>query len=152
LSKVQFRPLLKLVFLLLILPAINFLGADSVNARKIVNSDSSLCKSRDLITMIAFSTREYNVAICKDGSNSDYYYIGQDKQDTEQTIFLKVYERNNPYTGANPWLLKARNGEYTYQIAEFNPLSGNGYVSISVFKNGRRIYHEVTDTYVGSSE
>jgi hypothetical protein len=102
--------------------------------------------------MIAFSTREYIVAICKDGSNSDYYYVGQDKQGTEQTIFLKVYERNNPYRGANPWLLKARNGEYTYQIAEFNPLSGNGYVSISVFKNGSRIYHEVTDTYVGSSE
>ena len=150
--KTVFKPLLKIVILLLFLPAINFLGTDSVNARKIVNSDSSLCKSRDLFTLIAFSTREYNVAICKGESDSEYYYVGQDKQDIEQTIFLKVYERNNPYTGANPWLLKARDGEYTYQIAEFNPLSINGYVSISVFKNGSRIYHEVTDTYVGSSE
>jgi len=150
--KTVFKPLLKIVILLLILPAINFLDAGSVNAKKIVDRDSSLCKNRNLVTMIAFNTREYDVAICKDWRNSDYYYVGQNKQDIEQKIFLKVYEKNNPYRGANPWLLKARNGEYTYQVAEFNPLSGNSYVSISIFKNGSRIYHEVTDTYIRSSE
>lgn len=112
----------------------------------------NLCNQRDLVTMIALTTAEYYVAICKDGSNSDYYYAGQRRTNSSQNIFLPVVDKNNPYMGANPWLLKARSGTYTYQVAEFNPLSNNAYVSISVFENGNRIYHRITDSYFGSDE
>jgi hypothetical protein len=112
--------------------------------------ESILCENKG--TMLAFITPEYNVAICK-AYEDEYYYISQNKQDYSQ-IFLPITERNNPYDGANPWLLKAHNGEFTYQVAEFNPLSADSYVSISIFRNGNRIYHRnrISDNYITSGE
>jgi hypothetical protein len=107
--------------------------------------ESALCANQDLITILAFSTEEYNVAICKE-FESQYYYAGQEIG-TNNKIFLPISEINNPHEGANPWLIKAKNGQFTYQIAEFNPLEDQSYVSLSVFKNGNRIYHSITDVY-----
>lgn len=115
-----------------------------------VQGESILCKNKNRITMIAFSTSDYNIAICKDFGDA-YYYTGQHRRNNTQT-FLPITEINNPYTGANPWLLKAHNGEFTYQVAEFNPLSNGSYVSISVFRNGNRIYHRITDKYISAGE
>lgn len=117
---------------------------------KPVKGESILCRNKNLITMIAFSTNEYNIAICKEFGNA-YHYIGQDRRNNAQ-ISLPITERNNPYAGANPWLLKARNREFTYQVAEFNPFDKNTYVSISVFKNGNRIYHGMTDNFIRAEE
>ena len=117
---------------------------------KPVTGESILCENKGLFTMIALSTESHNVAICKEFGDA-YHYIGQSKQDNAQ-IFLPIREINNPYTGANPRLLKARNGEFTYQVAEFNPFNEGSYVSVSVFENGHRIYHHITDTYITAGE
>jgi|GEM_PF-7049344 len=118
-----------------------------------VSGESILCQNKNSLTMLGFSTREYNIAICKRNINNSsyYYYIGQNRKNNTQ-IFLPVIENNNPHNGANPWLLKASNGEFTYQVAHFNPLSENGSVSISIFKNGRRIYHRITKNFIASDE
>jgi hypothetical protein len=122
---------------------------ESAIARRIPG-ESVLCKNRNLTTMIALSTAEYNTAICKELGDA-YHYVSQNKRNLSQ-IFLPIVQKNNPYSGANPWLLKARQGAYTYQIAEFNPLRKNSYVSTSIFRNGERIYHQVTRTYLGANE
>jgi hypothetical protein len=117
-----------------------------------VSGESILCQNKNSLTMLGFSTREYNIGICKKNINdsSYYYYIGQNRNNKTQ-IFLPVTEQNNPYT-ENPWLLKASNGEFTYQVAHFNPLGTNQSVSISIFKNGRRIYHRITKNFISSDE
>jgi hypothetical protein len=118
---------------------------------KPLHGESILCNNKDLYTVIAFSTTEYNIAICKEFGDA-YHYIGQDRKNNRQ-IFLPITEKNNPHSGANPFLLKARNGEYTYQVAEFNwGEATGGYVSISVFQNGKRIYQRTTDVYISSEE
>jgi len=112
---------------------------------------ASLCRDRNLLALVALSTQKYNIAICKDGLEVTYYYAGQSKQNKNQTIFLPIAERNNPHdpeSPANPWLLKAHNQQYTYQVAEFNPLNASeAYLSFSIFENGKRIYHCVTDNF-----
>jgi hypothetical protein len=40
----------------------------------------------------------------------------------------------------------------TYQVAEFNPLTVNVYVFISIFKNGKRIYHRKVTHYIRADE
>lgn len=117
---------------------------------KPVSKESVLCVKRNLITMIAFRTKEYNVAICKEFGDA-YHFIAQEVK-TNNQIFLPIIEKNNPYTGSNPWLLKARNGQFTYQILEFNPLSNGSYVSLTIFKNGNRTYYHTTNTYIRSDE
>jgi hypothetical protein len=116
-----------------------------------ISRSSFLCDQKNLFTMIVFSTEEYNIAICKNGDNSDYFYAGQNKKTNAQT-FLLVNDKNDPYSGANPWVLKAVKGEYTYQVAEFNPLTVNGYVFISIFKNGKKIYHRKVTRYIRADE
>jgi hypothetical protein len=37
-------------------------------------------------------------------------------------------------------------------VANFNPLGKNGSVSISIFKNGRKIYHRATKNFISSDE
>jgi hypothetical protein len=114
-----------------------------------VSGESILCKNKNLLTAIAFSTSKYNIAICKEFGDA-YHYIGQNKRSNAQ-VFLPIKERNSRHR-ENPWLLKARNGEFTYQVAEFNPFRKNAYVSISVFKNGNRIYHDIANKFIGFEE
>lgn len=140
------KPLLCLPFVLISL----LLGRETALA-KTVSGDSALCKNRNLITMLAVSTQDDNIAICKEFGDA-YHYVSQSKRDKTQRLFLPIVERNNPYSGANPWLLKARKGSYTYQVAEFNPLSKRSYVSISIFKNGQRIQHQVIRSYIRADE
>lgn len=140
------KPLLCLPFALISL----LLGLETAVA-KTVSGDSALCKNRNLITMIAVSTENDNIAICKEFGDA-YHYVSQSKRDKTQRLFLPIVERNNPYSGANPWLLKARNGSYTHQVAEFNPLSKRSYVSVSVFKNGQRIQQDIIRSYVRATE
>ncbi|AFZ11632.1 hypothetical protein Cri9333_0700 [Crinalium epipsammum PCC 9333] len=115
-----------------------------------VQEESILCKNKKLLTMLAFSTSEYNIAICKE-SLGGFHYIHQNRKNKTQ-IFLPVIKKNDPYSGVNPWLLKASKGGFTYQVANFNPLGKNGSVSISIFKNGRKIYHRITKNFIRSDE
>ncbi|MBD1859989.1 MULTISPECIES: hypothetical protein [Leptolyngbya] len=140
------KPLLYVSFVLISV----LLGRETAVA-KTVTGDSALCKNRNLITMIAVSAEDHDIAICKEFGDA-YHYVSQSKQDKTQKLFLPIVERNNPYRGANPWLLKARNGSYTYQVAEFNPLSKRSYVSASIFKNGQRIYYQVIRSYIRADE
>ena len=141
----------RLITQLKLLPLLAFFFLiPSLNRTQAQTSDSFLCSERDLITLLGFATEEFHIAICKN-FNTDYYYVGQSRQDSNQEVVLPVSERNNPFMD-DPWILKARDGQYTYQVAEFNPLQVNGYVSISVFRNGERIYHRITDSYIRSDE
>lgn len=118
--------------------------AGTTEAEEIARN-SPLCEGKQMHTMVAFSTAQFDVAICKPHGDS-YVYIGQDRK-TKSRIDLPVTWRNNPHDGGNPWVLKAKNGEYTYQVAHFNSLGeGNQSASLSVFKNGTRVYHQVSKT------
>ncbi|MEP0873012.1 hypothetical protein NDA01_24800 [Trichocoleus desertorum AS-A10] len=131
------------------LSCVSIILSSSNALAKSVPGESILCKNKNLITAIAFSTSKYNIAICKEFGDA-YHYIGQDKRSNAQ-VFLPIEERNNRYR-ANPWLLKARNGKFTYQVAEFNPRRKNAYISISVFENGNRIYHDMANNFIGLEE
>lgn len=112
-----------------------------------IEGTSILCNNRNLFTMLAFSTEKFNIAICKH-TDGAYYYVGQNKRNNDK-IFLPISEVNNPYIDTH-WLLKAVNGQYTYQVFEVNAIDRDSYVTISVFQNGRRIYYRKVDTYMGA--
>lgn len=134
----------KLNYLLILSLIIMAYTPNNVYAKEI-EKNSPLCNDPFIYTMVGFSTPEFDVAICKasDGDKG-YQYVGQDRK-TKAKIVLPVTWNNNGNL-ENPWILKAKNGEYTYQVAEFNPISGNKYASLSVFKNGARIYQQIVNT------
>lgn len=127
--------------------ALIFLVIGPPGLTKELFKNSPLCSSATYhITMVGFSTSQFDVAICKATDGEDgYQYVGQDRK-TKAKIALPVTWMNNPHAGDNPWVVKAKKGEYTYQIAQFNPLGDHQSASLSVFKNGARIYHQTVHT------
>jgi hypothetical protein len=109
---------------------------------------STLCSSRGMETEIAISTTDFHAAICSEGYYekdftqcyvpTDYYYVGQSRQTGESIVVPNATES----VENNMSIFKARNGNYTYQIVQQGGYqSRQAWRSLSVFENGRRIYH-----------
>lgn len=117
---------------------------------------SPLCNNRDMMTEMEISTRDFEAAFCSlgyyDDSEdrcfipTDYYYVGQSKK-TGETIVL-ANATQSVENGILIW--KARNENYTYQIAQMGGSQGRSWRSLSVFENGKRVYHRIVSGYGGS--
>lgn len=127
-----------------------------------VQGDSILCKQRNLLTSVALSTRKYTAAICFENDSSRGYYIGQSKS-TNDRIFLPLVYQDNPSIGENlPYKLenggltyKAANGQYAYQVFLKGNSDGCGtgeWVSLTVFKNGSKLYHQKVNKFLSTSD
>jgi len=128
------------------------------------NGQSVLCKQKGWLTEIAISSPEFVVAICIDknlpGNINSYeltptHYVGQNKN-TGGKIILPLTESDN--IPGEPAFYKAVNGQYTYQVyvstaqkylpeCQCEGITTNT-VTLSVFKNGQRVYKYETDKYL----
>ncbi len=124
------------------------------------NADSTICSNRNLDTLVYLSTKSFKAAVCAyveldDSQNCGinlntlkHYYVGENKKNGS-SIILPIIDETG---GNNVAIAKARNGEYTYQIAyqyEWPPTDNTqGWASLSVFKNGQRIFHEQVRDFI----
>jgi hypothetical protein len=120
-------------------------------ALDITIADSILCQNKKLNTYMAFSTRQFNIAICFRGEDcvynsagNEYFYIGQDRRSNNQ-IFLPAHYQ---ILDGNEWTEKweAFNSNYKYEV--FQTKKRGGYTSISVFQDGRKIYSSEATRYI----
>lgn len=127
-----------------------------------VEGESVLCRQRGWYTIVALSTKKYNVAVCFDETSKDGYYIGQSKLDNAN-ILLPLVPQYESYTGQTypyrrdneGFTYKAVNGPYTYQVfVKPNNICGiDKWASLTVFKNGSKIYYQKMSKFLsmGSS-
>lgn len=106
-------------------------------------------------TDLAISTTDFQAAICSEGYYetdftrcyvpTEYYYVGQSRKTGESIVLPNVTE--SVESGIS--IFKAKNGNYTYQIAQQGGYeSRQAWRSLSAFDNGRRIYHlKVNDAF-----
>lgn len=97
-------------------------------------------------------TPDHYVVLYKEDLGNGYYYHAQSRFNASDSIFLAANPQINPHLGQDPWIIQARNGIYTYQVAEFESMEGTGYASVSVFRNGTRIYHHIARDYIGETK
>lgn len=117
---------------------------------------SPLCENRDMMTEMAISTPDFYAAFCSigyydDGENrcyipTDYYYVGQSRRTGETTLLSNAIQSIE-----NDILIwKVGYTNYTYQIAQKGGLESPSWRSLSVFDNGKRVYHYIVNGYFGS--
>lgn len=131
-----------------------FLIGSMVQAPANANT-SSLCSSRRMKTELAISTTDFHAAICSKGYYkkdftecyvpTDYYYVGQSRKTRESILLPNATE--SVENGIS--VFRAKKDNYTYQIAQQGGYeSRQAWRSLSVFDNGRRIYHQkVNDAF-----
>lgn len=120
------------------------------------NDRSVLCSNREMNTQAALTTPEYFAAICSLGYQDQstgcyvptaYYYVGQSRS-TKKTLMVPrgiiEVSQQPPVT-----VYKATEYIYTYQIATSGPQTRQPWTSLSIFENGRRIYHHKVNHYFG---
>jgi len=116
---------------------------------------SPLCKNRNMETEVAINTEEFYASICSTGYidrssgcyiSNKYFYVGQSRK-TAESITLPATRQLQE----SPYLLiyKAKNGNYTYQIATTRGYGGNPWTSLSVFNKSKRSYHRKVNSYYG---
>jgi tetratricopeptide (TPR) repeat protein len=123
------------------------------------NERSVLCSNRQMTTQVALTTPEYFAAICSRGYldqstgcyvPTEYYYVGQSRSTKETlTVPRGIIEvsQQPPMT-----IYKATEHINTYQIATSGPQTPETWTSLSIFENGRRIYHHKVNDYLGDRQ
>ncbi|WP_103670585.1 tetratricopeptide repeat protein [Pseudanabaena sp. BC1403] len=123
------------------------------------NDRSVLCSNRQMTTQVALTTPEYFAAICSRGYldqstgcyvPTEYYYVGQSRSTKETlTVPRGIIEvsQQPPIT-----IYKATERINTYQIATSGPQTREPWTSLSIFENGRRIYHHKVNDYLGDRQ
>lgn len=128
------------------------------------NGQSILCRKQGWLTEIAISNPDFVVTICIDKNQPDNvnsyeltptHYIGQSKSTGDKIILPLSIADNLP---GEPSFYKAVNGQYTYQVytslaQKYSPecqcqAINIDTVTLSIFKNGRRIYKYDTNKYL----
>lgn len=118
------------------------------------NGSSPLCENRHMGTVFTIVTESFNAAICGQ-ENTDpqcsltlepYVYIGQSRK-TRESIVLSATDE----TQDSPFIMiyKAKNNNYTYQMSSSGGYTLKPWTSLSVFKNGKRIYYRKLNKYNG---
>lgn len=136
----------------LILVAFSILFSGFIQLPTFANDDAALCKNRNYGTEFAIQTEDFDAAICSSGYispqtqcyiPSKYFYLGQNRK-TRDSIKLPAFRQND-----TSLIFKAVNNNYTYQMATSGGYAPNRWTSLSVFLNGKRIYHNVVNRYYG---
>ncbi len=123
------------------------------------NERSVLCSNRQMTTQVALTTPEYFAAICSRGYldqitgcyvPTEYYYVGQSRS-TKETLTVPrgiIEVSQQPPTT----IYKATERINTYQIATSGSQTREPWTSLSIFENGRRIYHHKVNDYLGDRQ
>ncbi|ACK70949.1 hypothetical protein PCC7424_2532 [Gloeothece citriformis PCC 7424] len=129
-----------------------------------LEGQSILCQQQNWLTEIAFSTPNFNIAICIDKNDPDNegnfeliatHYIQQSKN-TNEKIILPL-STTGLYLG-EPAIYKATTGTYTYQVyvSLVQKYSSEcqcqaivyDTVSLKIFNNGESIYQYTTQKFL----
>lgn len=136
----------------------NQLFPNSSTSAKVPNvtaSSNSLC-SKNQLTVFGIKTEEFDAEICgrletiNDINcavpSAPYFYVGRSRK-TGQSLVLPASNatQESPFT----MIYKARNGNFTYQMSSSGGYSNKPWTSLSVFENGKRIYHRKINKYNG---
>ncbi|MEA5533741.1 hypothetical protein [Crocosphaera sp. XPORK-15E] len=130
-----------------------FLSFPNVSlGEEFVYGDSILCKNQGKKTYMALSTKEYNIAICFQGDDcvydpegkNLYYYVGQNKQDNSKVFLSAKYNVLDGMEWTEEWI--ANNNEYIYRV--FHTKKQGGYSTITVLKNGDKVYNSLVRKYI----
>ncbi|WP_146087189.1 hypothetical protein [Chroococcidiopsis sp. TS-821] len=111
-------------FLCVTLSALNLLVSGFPSRAAGVEADSVLCKQRNLYTVVALSTNDYNVGIYYNNQNERGYYIGQSKRDNSSIVLPLILQYDSELEEMLPFkreyrglTYKAINKQYTYQVS-----------------------------------
>ncbi|MEC4984765.1 MAG: tetratricopeptide repeat protein [Oscillatoria sp. PMC 1068.18] len=122
----------------------------------LANDRSVLCSNRQMNTQVALTTPEYFAAICSRGYQdrdtgcyvpTEYDYVGQSRSTKETLTVPRGLIEVSPQPPVTVY--KATEYIYTYQIATSGSQTLRPWTSLSIFENGRRIYHHRVNHYFG---
>ncbi|ACK73989.1 hypothetical protein PCC7424_5411 (plasmid) [Gloeothece citriformis PCC 7424] len=124
-------------------------------AANLTASSDSLC-SKDQMPLFVIRTEDFDAEICGkltmieplgcEVPSEPYFYVSQSRK-TGQSIVLPATNA----TQEDPFMIiyKAKNGNLTYQMASSGGYVNKPWTSLSVFENGKRIYHRKVNKYDG---